>query len=226
MSYKPGKKLKIQGGLPSDPESVFNEKYMKLAKSIRNWQIAFLSQTILFIISLLGFIKVATQTQIIPYIVEVNKEEGIVKNIGAINRINYVANDKLIMSTLRNFILKTRSIPLDPIMYGRNIKEAYNFLGEVSQTKLKTQIIEENVKEKIKSKETRDISITTILKIDNKNYQVRWVETSYGERGNIVEKIKKSGIYTTEIIQSNSEEKLLINPVGITITDYSFNNEM
>ena len=122
MKYKPGEKLKTQGGLPSNPDSVFNEKYMKLAKSLRNWQIAFLSQTILFTISLLGFIKVATQTQIIPYIVEVNKEEGIVKNIGAINRINYVANDKLIMSTLRNFILKTRSIPLDPIMYGRNIK--------------------------------------------------------------------------------------------------------
>lgn len=226
MKFKPGEKLKTQGGLPSNPDSVFNEKYMKLAKSLRNWQIAFLSQTILFAISLLGFIKVATQTQIIPYIVEVNKEEGIVKNIGAINRINYVANDKLIMSTLRNFILKTRSIPLDPIMYGRNIKEAYSFLGEIAQTKLKSQIIAEDTKDKIKNKKTIDISITTILKVDNKNYQVRWIETGYDERGNIVEKIKKSGIYTIEIIQSNSEEKLLINPVGITITDYSFNNEM
>lgn len=190
MKFKPGEKLKTQGGLPSNPDSVFNEKYMKLAKSLRNWQIAFLSQTILFTISLLGFIKVATQTQIIPYIVEVNKEEGIVKNIGAINRINYVANDKLIMSTLRNFILKTRSIPLDPIMYGRNIKEAYSFLGEIAQTKLKSQIIAEDTKDKMKNKETRDISITTILKVDNKNYQVRWIETGYDERGNIVEKIK------------------------------------
>ncbi|MEG0794796.1 MAG: type IV secretion system protein, partial [Bacilli bacterium] len=86
--------------------------------------------------------------------------------------------------------------------------------------------IAEDTKDKMKNKETRDISITTILKVDNKNYQVRWIETGYDERGNIVEKIKKSGIYTIEIIQSNSEEKLLINPVGITITDYSFNNEM
>lgn len=227
MKFKPEKRFfNTQSGGTSDPLDSFHDKYYKLAKAVRNWQIAFLSVTVLLGITIVGLIKVSTQSSITPYIVEVNKEEGIIRRIGDINRINYQVNDKLILSTLRSFLNNTRTISLDPVLYSKNISESYNFLGEVAQNKLKESIISDNVQDRMRKKETRDLSITSILKIDNKNFQVRWSENNYDDNGNVEYSRKYSGIFTVEIIKSTSEQRILLNPVGITITDFSFSREM
>lgn len=222
----PKENYKVQKGLPANPLSPFHENYFKLAKAVKNWQIAFLSIFILFIISLFGIIKLSTQSSIIPYIIEVNKEEGIIRNIGQINRIRYVPNDKLIFSMLRSFIQNTRNIPLDQVVYGRNIQESYAFLTDVSIQKLLEYIDNDNVEEKIKDKKSRDISITSILKIDKNNFQVRWVENEYSKTGS-KEKIKKySGIFRVETTKQMEEGKMLINPMGLIISDFSYSEEM
>lgn len=224
--FLPKEGYKVQRGLSANPFNPFHENYFKLAKSVKNWQIAFLSIFILFIFSLFGIIRLSTQSFIVPYIVEVNKEEGVIRNIGEINKIRYVPNDKLIFSVLRSFIQNTRNIPLDQVVYGRNIQESYAFLNDVSIQKLLDYIEKDNVKEKIKDKKSRDISITSILKMDKNNFQIRWVENQYNKTGN-KEKIKKySGIFHIEIIKQTEEAKMLINPMGIIISDFSYSEEM
>uniref|UniRef100_UPI00260C0BFE VirB8/TrbF family protein n=1 Tax=uncultured Cetobacterium sp. TaxID=527638 RepID=UPI00260C0BFE len=94
--YKPDKNRKIQENGENNPFDSFHDNYFKLTKSIRNWQIAFFSMFIICLLSLAMAFKLATQSSIIPYIVEVNKETGIVKGVDFINKIRYTTNDKLI----------------------------------------------------------------------------------------------------------------------------------
>lgn len=225
MNFKPkNNELKTQQGLSTDPE--FHNKYMQLAKSVRNWQIAFLSIFILFVITLFGYIKTANSTHIVPYIIEVNKEDGIVKNIGEINKVKYVPNDRIIISALRDNIIKMREIPLDQVLYGKRINETYEFLSLPMQKKLKEIIVNENIQNKMKNKETRDVKITNIVKMNDNNYQVRWTETSYQQDGQVIDKNRKSAIFTLELKKYKDERKLLINPLGITITNFNFNTDI
>lgn len=226
-NFKPESSLKGKRGSPNYPLDPFHNNYLKLAKSIKNWQIAFLTVILLLFISSITIFKLITQASITPYIVEVNKEAGIVKNIGELNKISYNPGDALIISYLRKHILATRSIPLDQIIYGKNIQEEYNFLNKISQKKLVEYISKDNVQQFFKNKESRDISITSILKLDDKNYQVRWIENNYSETGNIFQTIKMVGVFTVEQKkENNNEEKMLINPLGITISDFSFSKEL
>ena len=118
--YNPDKNRKIQENGENNPFDSFHDNYFKLTKSIRNWQIAFFSMFIICLLSLAMAFKLATQSSIIPYIVEVNKETGIVKGVDFINKIRYTTNDKLI----------------DSVVYSKNIDEAYNFLSIPMQRKL------------------------------------------------------------------------------------------
>ena len=140
--YNPDKNRKIQENGENNPFDSFHDNYFKLTKSIRNWQIAFFSMFIICLLSLAMAFKLATQSSIIPYIVEVNKETGIVKGVDFINKIRYTTNDKLIISALRKHINETRLIPLDSVVYSKNIDEAYNFLSIPMQRKLVETILE------------------------------------------------------------------------------------
>ena len=73
----------------------------------------------------------------------------------------------------------------------------------------------------------RDINITSILKIRDKTFQVRWIEKNYTENGNIYSENSMTGIFTVNFINPKemNEDILLLNPMGIIITDFSISRE-
>lgn len=224
--YKPDKNRKIQENGENNPFDSFHDNYFKLTKSIRNWQIAFFSMFIICLLSLAMTFKLATQSSIIPYIVEVNKETGIVKGVDFINKIRYTTNDKLIISALRKHINETRLIPLDSVVYSKNIDEAYNFLSVPMQRKLLENIRIEDTEGKMKDEETRDIKIKSILKQSDNTYQIRWNEKVYDKDGNILSSTPVTGLFTIKLIEPKTEEQMLINPLGIIITNFNYSNDV
>ncbi|MDR3258677.1 MAG: type IV secretion system protein [Fusobacteriaceae bacterium] len=208
---------------PIDP---FHEHYFRLNRSKRNWQITCICFFILCLILLVSYVNLSNRVYIEPYIVFINEKEGIIRNIGELSHIKYVPNDKVIFSTILTHITDTRSIPLDYVMYGKNIEKQYLFLNNISLQKLLSYIEADNIKEMFKKKESRDIAITTILKMNNTSYQARWEETTYSENGTIKKKEKFQGIFTIEIKESKDEKAIRINPLGIIIKDFSYQKEL
>ena len=133
---------------------------------------------------------------------------------------------KNIFATLGRHIIATRSIPLDQVRYGRDIQEQYYFLNKVTQQKLLEYITKDNVEEKMKRKESRDVSITSILKMQENTYQVRWTENNYTDTGNIYSTVPMVGMFTVEYITPQTEDMLMVNSLGIIITDFSYSQEM
>ena len=169
----------------------------------------------------------STQISVVPYIIEIDKELGVIRNIGDLRNIHYQPGDQNIIAVLNEHIKSTRAIPLDPVRYGKDIQEQYAFLTEVSQQKLLENIEKDNVQQKMKNRESRDINITSILKIREKTFQVRWIEKNYTENGNIYSENNMTGIFTVDFINPKelNENVLILNPMGIVITDFSISRE-
>ena len=66
-------------------------------------------------------------------------------------------------------------------------RRQYYFLNKVTQQKLLEYITKDNVEEKNEEeKESRDVSITSILKMQENTYQVRWTENNYTDTGTCI----------------------------------------
>ena len=202
------------------------DMYFKLAKSVRNWQLAFIINSIFLLIILGHNIYLTTSITKVPYVIEVEKSSGVISNIGDIRKIKYIPNDKNIFAALGRHIIATRSIPLDQVRYGKDIQEQYYFLNKVTQQKLLEYITKDNVEEKMRRKESRDVSITSVLKMQENTYQVRWTENNYSDTGNIYSTVPMVGMFTVDYITPESEDMLMVNSLGIIITDFSYSQEM
>lgn len=224
--YNPEGLFLGKDGKENRPLGTGQDIYFKLAKNARNWQVAFLIMSVFCLILLVTNIRLSNRSQLFPYIIEIDKDSGIIKNIGDLRRIGYNPTDKNVFSTLNQHIIATRSIPLDPVRYGKDIQEQYFYLNEVTQQKMLEYILKDNVEKKMKAKESRDVSITSILKIRDKTYQIRWEEKNYSDTGNIYAIEKMTGIFTVDYIKPTSEKMILINPLGVIITDFSYSREM
>lgn len=219
--------LETKKNTSSNPFGEWNDRYFKLNKSKRNWQLAFIVSALTSLVCLGIIFKISSQVTVVPYIIEVDKEFGTIRNIGDLRKVNYQPGDKNIMSVLNDFIKKTRGIPLDPVRYGKDIQEQYSFLNDVTQQKLLENIENDNVKQRMKDKESRDINVTSILKIRENTYQLRWIEYNYTKEGSLYLKTNMIGVFTVGFLSEDkmNETILLNNPMGIVIQDLNISKE-
>ncbi|WP_319201677.1 type IV secretion system protein [uncultured Ilyobacter sp.] len=222
MNYKPDTSPLVTNSQKINPMDSWHDRYLNLSKGIRNWQLAFFLIFILFTGSLIATYFISIKATFVPYIIEVEKN-GKVNSIGKPLEQNYKVTEGQIKYFLRQFILNTRTISLDPVLYGKKYKEAFYFVSKQSKQKLGLLYEEDKVLEKLTAKETVSPEIISINKIAGtpNSYQIRWSETYFGKDGGIKGKKQYSGIYTLSSNPPQTEEALYRNPLGIIIEDFS-----
>lgn len=195
------------------------DRYLNLAKSIRNWQLAFLIMSCLAGVCLTSYIYLANKSKLIPYIIEVDEKNGSIYFKGSMDQIKYNVNDSIIFSILNDHIINTRSISLDQVFTHKKFKRQYSFLTAEMKNKLSEEIQSYDLEKKYKNKEAIDVQITSMLK-ENDSYRINWTEKKYVS-GNNVETKKMTGIFSIEQENNLSEEDIKINPLQILIKDFS-----
>ena len=88
------------------------------------------------VIMTISLIYFATKSEIKPYIVEVDTQTGIVRNAGYLQEQKYEPQEVAKKYFITDFIKKMREIPLDPVLYKRNINSSYAFLSRDAMGKL------------------------------------------------------------------------------------------
>lgn len=225
MNFKPKKGLKGQKMKSLNSLDPGTNLYLQIATQCRRWQLAFFVTFILLVLSGIAYFNLSKEIKIKPYVVEVNKELGEIKTIGVIDNIKYTVDDNLIYSMLSDHVTNTRTISLDIVFCYKTIKRQYNFVDKIAGQKLNEIIARDGIDKKIKEKQSRDIKITSLLKLSENNYQVRWIERNY-EKGSLETVEKMAGIFTVKILSPATEEAKIVNPLGITITDFNFAPEI
>ena len=173
------------------------------------------------VIMTISLIYFATKSEIKPYIVEVDTQTGIVRNAGYLQEQKYEPQEVAKKYFITDFIKKMREIPLDPVLYKRNINSSYAFLSRDAMGKLNHYLQSEDIAKALGHK-TVQVEINVILPLteSNNSYQVRWIETRYSLDTGNKETVEMSGVFTIAVKPPENDERY-----GIYITDFSWDKE-
>lgn len=169
----------------------------------------------------------ATRSEYIPFLVRVDKTTGYTEGVGPITQQEYKPNEVEIKYLLNEFIKKTRTIPLDPVVCEKNWKDAQNFLTPNAAQKLNSISESQGHFNKLGSVtvEPTVLAITRLANSEN-TYQIRWQEVDYAfgsGQGKTTNYIGTFTIKTGE--KAITEADMYTNPWGFKITDVSFGLE-
>ena len=167
---------------------------------------------VVVIVALAGALcyKAVTENTLV-YVVETDIKTGEVRNVGTANSMaNYTPSDEVYSYFIRQFVQDIRSVPLDEVVYNKQLSTAYSFL---------TKDGAENRVQKMHNA-TVQVTINSVIPMEGgKSYQVRWSEVEYRAGASKREVTPYTGIFTVEIIKTDDKEKLAVNPLGIYIKD-------
>lgn len=193
---------------------------------ILKWQRLSYMSIVAMIICIFGIIFIATRSTFIPYVIHVDPETGYAKSLGALEQGKTKVPSTEVNYFLSQFVTNMRSIPKDEYVLKENVDKGIKYLTSQSAQKYKNLYLDEFTK-KIGSEYSR-IRILNVNPIANtKNtYQVRWEETAIN-KSNSMQPIKTvyTGNFSIEQKTVSNKEDLVLNPLGLYITDFEFSQE-
>lgn len=202
----------------------YQEKHADLIIGKRNWQRATFCLALIAIASMGMNAVQVTQTKHIPVIVQTDANTGTVIGSPFVIDAARQPNEKEIQYFLWQVICKTRTIPLDPVIYRKNWLDAYKFLAPAAANKLSNWAKEEGQMELLDKKyaSTLELKSYTPLPEQDNTYQVRWQETYYDANGKVASKVIMNGFF---VLQFEEVTDILVNPFGMEIKELTLSKE-
>lgn len=202
------------------------DRYSDLAVRVKNLQrvIFSLLLIIVLLVTILGLITFKNNTK--TYIVE--KEGNNYTFFGYVNdltKTTYNPDDNSLIYFINSFVNKSRFLPTDLVLYKKNQKELGYFLNSKTISKLDNILNEDQYSELIKRGYVVDIYILSTLRLSPASFQVRWIEKIFDQHGKLITENLMVGVFKYEIKAPTSKEAIIINPLGLLITDLSISKE-
>src|SRR5437667_213004 len=69
-------------------------------------------------------------------------------------------------------------------------------------------------------------TVTSLLRRSSTSWQLRWWEEQRGLDGRLLGKSQWEGVVTTEVVPPTSEETILVNPLGLYVTDLRWTKQL
>jgi len=201
------------------------ERYGSYIDQANQWKRIALGSLAIAAIAVVGVIILATQTKMVPYVVEVDKLGDSV----AVQRADRLIPNKdvVVRSQLANWIHDVRVVSMDAHAQHTYLNHAYAFMDKQSKAYSKiTGYYKTHDPFKRAQSETVAIKVEAALPISKNTWQVDWVETSYDRAGGILQQIPLRAMITIRQAAPSSEDLLLINPTGTYIEDINWSQRI
>lgn len=182
---------------------------------------------LLVVLCVVACVYIATTANYKTYVVRVDNATGKVELGGQLLATNYSPREAEIKHFLSEFVVNTRTIPLDPVLYKQNWNKAQHFLTQAAAQKYNRLIAEENQTARLGHKTTQ-VKLRSLQKQpgSDRTYQVRWSETEFNIGGSLTDRVDYYvALFTVIIKPPTKEDELLINPLGLTIADLNYARE-
>ena len=162
----------------------------------KNWRLASFGSMTLALVLGAGMIWLASQSRVTPYVVQVDKF-GAVQAIGPATQ-NYTPTDAEIAWYLARFVTDVRSLSLDPVVVRRNWLEAYDYATDHGAVFL-NQYAQANDPFKAVGERTVSVQITSVVRVSDGSFQVKWVEQTYQQGSLTKTESLKSILYKVSV---------------------------
>src|SRR5436853_6390576 len=202
----------------------WNDRYLELVRERRWWQIVAGTELALSLILAGGLISVSVEQKTVPYVVEVD-------SLGAALAIKPAENggrpvdERIVRYQLAAFIRGARQVMTDRIAMKQGLEQVYAYARGPARAYLDDYYRANNPFEIAKTYVVVP-TVTSLLRLSPTSWQVRWTGEQRGLDGLPLGKSQWEGVVTTEVISPTSEETVLVNPLGLYVTDLRWTKQL
>jgi len=197
----------------------WDDRYAGLARGKRNWQLAALG--LLGVDGLLtaGFIHLASQSRITPFVVEVDRL-GQAVAFGPAEQLRKT-DERLVRYQLNLFIRDVRSVFSDAEVQKTVINRAYGHAKDGALGFLNDYFKKSNpfLRE---AEGTVAVQVQSVLRLSAASWQVQWRETQIAQGGRIVSETSWQAVLGVELTSPETTDVLLVNPLGLYVTEINW----
>jgi type IV secretion system protein TrbF len=188
----------------------------------KNWRMAAFGCMGLAALALGGFIYEASNTNIATYVVPIDKyaRPGRIELAGQ----TYQPTTAEIGYFLADWVRRTRSKSIDPIVIRDNWTGAYHFVAGPAIGQLNTYAKANDPFANVGA-QAINVEIVSVLARSPSTYQVQWRETQFNAGTSGVTE-NWTGLFTAKINPPKNEAELRANPLGIFITAFQWSREL
>ena len=208
----------------------WNERYGDYISNAHTWKITAFISIGLAALAVGGMIFSSIKSQVIPYIIEVDK----LGNIGAIEKVESggkMGDETLsyyIKSSLGKFATNLFTVTNDIPLQHRNIRLAYAFIQSHSAA---FHGINEYFKSGMSpfyrmNQVLVTVEVKTVLPISKHSWQIEWNEKLRNLKGETVDIKEFKGVANIVFSNPTNEKQILQNPLGLLVQDFSWVEKM
>jgi type IV secretion system protein VirB5 len=203
----------------------WNERYGDYIKQAHNWRAMALVSGLVALIAVFGIAYIGSRNKVVPYVVEVDRL-GEVAATGPADRAAPV-DSRVIKAYLVRFVADWRTVTIDRQAQKGAIDRVYAMLpnSSIAVSKMNEFFKAQNPFART-AKETVAVAVTNILPISDKTWQVEWQEVTRDSRGDVQANVRLKVSIMVGITPPTQEKLILINPLGVYVTDLNWSQQL
>ena len=201
----------------ADGRRTYVEDYAALRQGIRLWQLVALVSIAIGAVSVTGLVVVASKHKVVPYVVELDAEQQIVRTYPAEPLLP--TNAQHTRATLGRWIQAWRNVSPDTHVIEDRARFVFALIqGNTPAQGLVYDWLNDNNPYDRAQSETASVEIISVTNRGGNSWQIGWRETSYGRQGHVIDNKR----YTANVLVTfgqPKQESILLNPGGLYITE-------
>lgn len=204
-----------------------------LARSRRNWQLAAFGALGVAGVLSVGFITLATQARITPYVVEVDRL-GRARAFAPAERIG-AADPRVVTSAVAGWVRDIRTVVADPVAQQDMVRRAYAFVDQGAAGWLDAYFTDPARDPRVLAATlSRTVEVTSVLPLPVASgaarpapsapttWKVAWIESDYPHGGGPPTTAAWEGYLTTHQVPPTTSDRMEANPLGLFITSVNW----
>ena len=197
----------------------WDDRYAGLARGKRNWQLAALGLLAVDALLSAGFIRLATESRITPFVVEVD-QLGQAVAFGPAEQLRKT-DERLIRYQLNLFVRDVRSVFGDSEVQKTVVNRAYAHSKDGALGFLNAHFKRSNPFLRA-AESTVAVQVQSVLRLSPTSWQVQWKETELAPAGRVLSETSWQAVLGVEIVPPETTEVLLVNPLGLYVTEINW----
>jgi type IV secretion system protein TrbF len=203
----------------------WNERYGDYIHQAHSWRIRATVSGAVALVCVIGIAYVGARSKIVPYVLEVDKL-GKATAVARADRPPDV-DVRVIKASLVRFVADWRTVTVDHEAQKGAIDRVYAMLpgGSLAAGKLNEYYRAHNPL-LLASKVTVAVAVTNLVRISERTWQAEWQEVTRDDKGAVQSTVRMKVSILVGIAPPTQESQILINPLGVYITDLNWSQQL
>ena len=203
----------------------WSERYGSYIESRRQWRRVAVCTLVYAAVLTVGFVAVATQSRIVPYVVEVDGGSQRPLRVYAADQLG-AGTPALVRASLARWVQDLRGVSSDATVQRDAVERVYALLasGDPAQAAI-SEWYAANPPFDRAAEATVAVEVSQVLNVTGATWRLEWTERPRSRNGFSRPAVRWTGTATVER-GSVSEELLILNPAGLFVREFDWSRDL